>query len=106
MSLGPFLRERFFSRVEEGRFEKENWRKILEEFWASELVAGILGSGEKKSNFLELGSRRGYVPSWLGGNSFMQTVFRQFQQAVAVGQPPSSRGISLLLLFTIICYSL
>jgi hypothetical protein len=42
---------RVFGRVEEGIFEKENWRKILEEFWASGLVTGILGSGVRKIQF-------------------------------------------------------
>jgi hypothetical protein len=40
-------------------------------------LLGILGSGARKpQGFLELGSRRGSVPSWLGGKD---SVFRQFQ---------------------------
>ena len=35
-------------------------------------VARIFGSGANKSNFLELGSQRGSISSWLGGNSFRQ----------------------------------
>jgi hypothetical protein len=32
------------------------------------------GLGAKKSNFLEIGSRRGFVPRWMGGNNFRQEV--------------------------------
>jgi hypothetical protein len=85
---------------------REIWRKILEEFWASGLVVGTLGSRARKSNFLELGSWRGYVPSWLGGNNFRHAVLGSFRKAIAAGQPPSSRGTSLLLLFTVIHYKL
>jgi hypothetical protein len=36
------------------------------------LVAGILGSGARKpQGFLELGSQRGSVPSWLGGKHYV-----------------------------------
>jgi hypothetical protein len=55
------------------------------------------GLGGQKSNFLELGSRRGSVPSWLGGKSFRQAVSRK--QFAALQQPSSSRGNLQLLLF-------
>jgi len=54
------------------------------------VVVGILGSGARESNFLELGSWRGSVPSWLGGNSFKHAVSgkhsrKHFQQAISAG---------------------
>jgi hypothetical protein len=69
--------------------EDRGWfllRSLLWFFW-EELVGGlsqgapgllgILGSGARKpQGFLELGSWRGSVPSWLGGKD---SVFRQFQ---------------------------
>jgi hypothetical protein len=33
-----------------------------------------LGLGAKESNFLELGSWRGYTPRWLEGNSFRKAL--------------------------------
>jgi hypothetical protein len=85
--------------------EKEDWRRRigekLREIWASGLVVGILGSGARESNFLELGSQRGSVPSWLGGNSFRQAVSGTFRQAVSAGQPSSSRGNSAIIIFVL-----
>jgi hypothetical protein len=63
------------------KWERGNWREIGGRFRASGLVVGILGSGARESNFLELGSRRGFVPSWLGGNNFRKVVLGSFRKA-------------------------
>jgi hypothetical protein len=52
-------------------------RSLLEVYHRGHLLLGVLGSGARKpQGFLELGSQRGSVPSWLGGKD---SVFRQFQ---------------------------
>jgi hypothetical protein len=75
------------------------WRS----FGASGLVAGILGSGARESNFLELGRWRGSVPSWMGGNSFRHVVLgKQLQQDNLLLQDVFHCYYSLLL-FTVNC---
>jgi hypothetical protein len=60
----------------ETREEKGKEANFLGGLLLVDWVAGILGLGARKSDFLELGSQRGSVPSWLGGK---HSVFRQFQ---------------------------
>jgi hypothetical protein len=53
-------------------------RSLLEDCHRGHLLLGVLGSGARKpQGFLELGSQRGSVPSWLGGKD--SVFFRQFQ---------------------------
>jgi hypothetical protein len=56
--------------------------KLVGKFWlhTSWLVAGILGSGARKYDFLELGSQRGSVPSWMGGKDSVFRQSRKFKQ--------------------------
>jgi hypothetical protein len=68
------------------------------------LLLGVLGSGARNPyGILELGSQRGFVPSWLGGKD---SVFRQFssslQQQERKGQTSSSRGILPVLILLIL----
>jgi hypothetical protein len=42
-----------------------------------EWFTGIWGSGAGKYDFLKLRSQKGFIPSWLGGNSFKQFQFQQ-----------------------------
>jgi hypothetical protein len=58
-------------------------------------VAGILCSGAREYNFLELGSQRSYVLSWQG-----EIVSGTFRQEVSAGQP-SSRGNYAIIIFVV-----
>jgi hypothetical protein len=60
-------------RGEKGEmWERRNCGKHLWVFTSELVLLGFWARGGRKSDFLELGSRRGSVPSWLGGNSFRQ----------------------------------
>jgi hypothetical protein len=65
------------------KWEKGNWREIEGRFRASGLVAGILGSGARESNFLELGSREAlFLAGWeetVSGRQFQESI----QQALS-----------------------
>jgi hypothetical protein len=57
---------------EGGRGEETGSQNLCGDIYYDIGVSKILGSGARKYDFLELGSQRGSVPSWLGGNNFRQ----------------------------------
>jgi hypothetical protein len=75
MGLGVILEREEKLDIWGGKEQGEIWGEgeilvglLVDWCWTS--VVGILGSRARKYDFLEIGSRRGYFPSWMGGNSF------------------------------------
>jgi hypothetical protein len=96
--IGAFGRDIFFG----------DWKTVLRVLAGEDcgrtvtrghLLLGVLGSGARNPyRILELGSRRGSVPSWLGGKGSVLGSSKQSATTERKGHTPPSRGIFLVLI--------